>query len=84
MTGEDDIREIAVVGLSRGCVGCPVPQRVLDAAGDLAALGIRHEDLPEEIEDMAEIACGPCGDSVLCERVGDRLEISLAKREQMA
>ena len=80
MNGEGMIEEAEIVGLSGGCAGCPVPQRVLEAAADLAALGIQPEHLPAEIEDVAVIACGTCGDSVLCERVDDRLEISIAKK----
>lgn len=72
--------EIEIVGLSRGCVGCPTPQRVLNGAVDLAALDIPLEWLPEEIEDMVQMACRRCGDSVMCEQVGGCFEISIAKK----
>ncbi|WP_295808493.1 hypothetical protein [uncultured Nitratireductor sp.] len=81
MSNANAKEQIYIIGITPGCAGCPTPQRVLDGAAALAEIDILPKDLPREIEDMVEFACGPCGDSVLCERVDGCLEISIAKKE---
>lgn len=75
-----DVMTAEIVGVSRGCDGCQTLRGILEGVRDLGALDISPDDFPEEVEDMVEIACGLCGDSVQCERVGSVFEISIAKR----
>ncbi|PWK64633.1 hypothetical protein [Aminobacter sp. AP02] len=76
--------EIYVAGLSYGCDGCPAPKRILKEAYNLAALGTHLENLAEDVEDMVQMTCGPCSESVRCERIGDRFEIDIGKDEEQS